>query len=153
MFLPRLASKSNGWKAFSEFDSQVLHQVRLDGVHVQGQLDFGLNEVQSDQKPLLGLDQWGVFADALREGPEDPNNLFALIVPQHLQLVVDLMAICGFDEGHRAGFGCAQCTSPHLPFVGAGNGQNPPVIQIAFLGVGQPVLLGSNCAMLCRTVD
>ena len=63
-------------------------------------------------KPLLGLDQRGVLADALRQGPQDPHDLSALIVPQHLQLVVDLMAVCGFDEGHRARLGCAQGTCP-----------------------------------------
>ena len=75
--------------------------MRLDAVHVQGEFHLGLKEVEPHQEALLGLDERGVLADALRQFAQDADNLFALVVLEHLQLVVDLVALCGFNEGHR----------------------------------------------------
>ena len=87
--------------SLEQIHAQVLHHVRHARIHRQGQFDLGLNKIQSDEQPLLGLDQWGVFANALGQFPKNAHNFSALIVAQHLQFVVDLMAVRGFNKGDR----------------------------------------------------
>ena len=102
-----------------------------------------MQEVELDQQPLLGFDERCVLPNALCQRTQDAHDFLALIVPEHLQLVVDLLAFGGFDEGHRSGLGRAQGRAPHLALVGAGNGQNPTAIEVAFFRVGQPALFGA----------
>ena len=57
--------------------------------------------------------------------------------------MVDLLAIGRLDEGDRAGLGGAQCRSPNLALVCAGDGKDPTLVEVSLFGVGEPPLLGA----------
>jgi len=141
--LAPVGEQQQGVVGFEEFNAQLLDNVGSDPIHVEGEFHFGLQEVELDEQPLLGLDERRVLPDALGQRPQDAHDFLALVVPEHLQLVVDLLAFGGFDEGHRSGLGRAQSRAPDLALVGAGDGQNPTAIEVAFFRVGQPALLGA----------
>ena len=141
--LAAVGQQEQGVMGLEQFNAQFLDNVGADPVHVEGELHLGLQEVEIDQQPLLGFDERRVLSDALGQGPQDPHDFLALVIPEHLQLVIDLLAFGGFDEGHRPGLGGAEGRAPDLALVGAGDGQDPTAIEVALFRVGQPALLGA----------
>ena len=85
------------------------------------------------------------------KSPEDAHNFSPLIVAEHLQLMVDLVAVRWFDKGDRTCFGSAQGRAPHFSFVCAGHSEDAPLIEVAFGSIGPANLVWRKTAGLCRT--
>ena len=70
-------------------------------------------------------------ADVAGQDAQDVSNFLALVVPQHLQFLVQGDAGAGLDEGDGSGVGGAQDGTAYLALVAADHCQGPALLHEA----------------------